>query len=91
MDNVHRTRLRVVVLAGIVAMLLLATLAQAQVPAQYSVESGTAAGGNYYLSTLTWQSCGKVSGGGYSLSAPAAAAGIGSGCCCTFLPVSVRP
>jgi hypothetical protein len=91
MDNVHRTRLRVMLLVMVVAMLSLAAIAQAQAPAPYSVEAGMAAGGSYRLATLTWQACGTISGDGYRLSTTAAAIGFESGCCCTFLPITIGP
>jgi hypothetical protein len=89
MDNLHRTRLRIMLLIVVVGLLLLGTMAQAQAPASYSIEAGRVSGGGYRLVTLTWQVCGTVSGGDYHLSAPAAPTTHESGCCCAFLPITL--
>ena len=59
-------------------------------PVWCSVKHGTASGGGYHLTSLTWQVSGTSSGGGYRLLSPAVPALRGSGCCCTYLPLSVR-
>ena len=83
--------MRILLLFAVVALLLLGTMVQAQVPASYSVEAGRVSGGGYRLVTLTWQACGTISGGGYHLSVPAAPATHESGCCCAFLPITRKP
>jgi hypothetical protein len=56
----------------------------------YAVQPGSSSGGHYGLASLGWQVCGRASGVGYRLLAPAAAAQRGSGCCCTYLPIVLR-
>jgi hypothetical protein len=59
-------------------------------PVWWNVKHGTAAGGGYHLTSLTWQVSGTASGGGYRLLGPAVPALRGSGCCCTYLPIGLR-
>jgi hypothetical protein len=56
----------------------------------YEVESGSSSGGDYHLTSLAWQVCGTARGGGYHLVGPEAPALRGSGCCCTYLPMTLR-
>jgi hypothetical protein len=56
----------------------------------YTVETGTASGGNYQLTSLTWQVSGTASGEGYRLLCPETPTLRGSGCCCTYLPLTLR-
>jgi hypothetical protein len=58
--------------------------------ARYIVEQGAASGGRYRLTSRTWQVCGTASGGAYRLLGPEAPALLGSGCCCTYLPLVLR-
>jgi hypothetical protein len=81
---------RILVLAAIVALLLVGTVALAQSGRPYVVEKGCAAGGSYSLTSLTWQVSGASNGGDYRLFGPAAPALRGSGCCCTYLPIALR-
>jgi hypothetical protein len=66
-------------------------LAQSSGPpsAQYVVAKGTASGGHYRLTSLSWQASGASSGGGYRLLGPASPSG-GNQCCCTYLPCILR-
>jgi hypothetical protein len=66
-----------------------ATLAQGSGPdpAQaMSVQPGTVTGGNYHLTSRTWQVRGTVAGEKYVLDAPSWPELRGNGCCCTYLP-----
>jgi hypothetical protein len=74
----------------VVVMLLLTTVALAQPDRQYAVASGTISGQGYYLTSTSWQVSGLASGGDYYLLQPAAPRLRGSGCCCTYLPITVR-
>jgi hypothetical protein len=56
----------------------------------YSVGQGSMVGKGYQLSNLAWRVSGTASGAGYILLGPATATLRGSGCCCTYLPISVR-
>jgi hypothetical protein len=56
----------------------------------YAVEQSTVSGGGYRLASLPWQVSGTASGGGYRLQSPTAPMLRGSGCCCTYLPLSLR-
>jgi hypothetical protein len=56
----------------------------------YFVELGSSSGGEYHLTSLAWQVSGTSSGGDYRLLGPAAPALRGSGCCCTYLPMTLR-
>ena len=58
--------------------------------AVYTVELVPIAGEGYHLSVSSWQVNGASSGGGYHLEGPAAPELGGSGCCCTFLPLTLR-
>ncbi|MBU0491014.1 MAG: hypothetical protein KKA73_29750 [Chloroflexi bacterium] len=79
------------VLIIIVALLLVggAPLAQTSGAGPYTVQSGTAGGGEYHLTSLAWRVGGTVGGGGYRLVASDRAAG-GNQCCCTYLPIVLR-
>jgi hypothetical protein len=90
MDNLKTKKLRRLLLALIVASLLLSTMAQAQPHSRHSVEASSVSGGRYRLTPLVWYACGSASGGDYRLLGPAAPTGRGSGCCCTFLPLTAR-
>ena len=86
---------RAAILAVIVALLLLGTVAPTQsgghdLPAWRAVEQGAASGGGYYLTSLAWQVSGAASGGGYRLLGPAEPASSENGCCCTYLPCVLR-
>lgn len=87
-------KIRTVVLAVTVAVLLVSTGASAysgeyDPPTWYTVEQGAASGGGYHLTGLTWRVSGAASGGGYRLLGPAAPALRGNGCCCLWLPCVV--
>jgi hypothetical protein len=85
-------RTRIPILIAIVALLLVSSMALAQSsrpPAGYAVEQGTASGGSYRLTSLSWQVNGVASGEGYRLLRPANPSG-GNQCCCTYLPCALR-
>lgn len=77
-----------VILVAVVVTLLLTGVTLAQPDRQYTVESGTSSGRGYRLTATSWQVSGMASGGNYLLQ-PAAPALRGSGCCCTFLPLTL--
>lgn len=87
-------------LAVIVIMMLLSTavIAQSSGPdssQQDIVESGAATGapqpgGARQLTSLVWAVTGTARGGNYQLLCLAAPALRGSGCCCTYLPMTQR-
>ena len=93
-----------VILSAIVAILLLGgiapdltknapAVAQSGEPgpaAGYIVDQGTVFGEHYCLTSLAWHVDGLASGGKYRLLSPAAPALRGSGCCCTYLPLTLR-
>jgi len=86
---------RITILAATVALLLLATVALAQSgghnpPTWYTVEQGAASGGRYYLTSLAWRASGIASGAGYRLLGPTSPTLTGNGCCCTYLPCTLR-
>jgi hypothetical protein len=56
----------------------------------YTVEQVPIAGEGYHLNVASWQVSGASSGGSYHLEGPAAPELRGSGCCCTFLPLTLR-
>jgi hypothetical protein len=79
-----------VILVVVVVTLLLTSVALAHPDRQYAVDSGTSSGPGYRLSVTNWQVSGAASGGNYLLLQPTAPALRGSGCCCTFLPLTLR-
>jgi hypothetical protein len=86
-----RLKVRIIVLVAVTALLLLGTGVLAQSGEHYIVKEGTATGGGYRLTSLSWQVSGAASGGGYRLLEPAVPASlVGSGCCCTYLPGVLR-
>lgn len=56
----------------------------------YAVEQSTVSGGGYRLASLSWHVSRTASGGGYRLQGSTAPLLQGSGCCCTYLPLSLR-
>jgi 4-amino-4-deoxy-L-arabinose transferase-like glycosyltransferase len=83
-----------IILAVIIFLTLLATVVIAQPDGpraqQYRVENRGASGGGYQLTGLVWQVTGTARGGNYQLLCPAASTQRGSGCCCTYLPITLR-
>jgi hypothetical protein len=70
-----------------------ATLVQAggPDPAQaMSVQPGTITGGNYHLTNRAWHVSGSATGGDYTVDAPYQPELRGNGCCCTYLPCTMR-
>jgi hypothetical protein len=55
----------------------------------HTVRAGTAAGGDYSLTGLSWQASGTASGGGYRLLSLTGSGPFGN-CCCTYLPLILR-
>ncbi len=84
-------RAQTVILLAIVALLLASSLAWAQFdgPPGYVV-TGTASGGHYRLTSVTWQAHGIASGGGYRLAGLVRPTGTGTPCCCSHLPITLR-
>ena len=78
-----------VILVVVVVTLLLTSVILAQPDRQYTVKSGTSSGPGIHLTGTSWQVSGMASGGNYLLLQPAAPALRGSGCCCTFLPLTL--
>lgn len=78
-----------VILIVVVVTLLLTGVTLAQPDRHYTVESGASSGRGYRLTGTSWQVSGMASGGNYLLQQPAAPALRGSGCCCTFLPLTL--
>jgi hypothetical protein len=77
------------------ALLLISTGVLAQPgghdpPVRYTVVQGTASGGDYHLTSLTWRVSGTASGVGYRLLGPVSTLLRGNGCCCTYLPCILR-
>ena len=58
--------------------------------AWHTTDQEASSGGRYRLTSLTWQVTGMASGGGYRLLVPEAPSLRGSGCCCTYLPMTLR-
>ena len=80
---------RTMMLVVVVVALLLTGVASAQPDRPYRIESEISSGAGYHLTSATWQVSGTSSGGNYQLLQPAAPTLRGSGCCCTFLPLTV--
>ena len=86
-------RMNLILVVAIFLLLGGVVLAQPGTPGaslQYTVQQGAASGGDYQLTSLTWQASGSASGGRYLLLHPAAANLRGSGCCCLYLPLILR-
>ena len=94
-------KVRSVILAVIVSLLLTAGALPATAPAvaqsggQYSIQGGVASGGNYRLIGSGGAAGCLASGGGYRLVRSSAVArealpSAGSGCCCLYLPCLLR-
>lgn len=83
-------KVRIILWSTVIVLLLLALNASAQHGGQYLVEAGTASGGSYQLTTLSWQVSGTTSGGSYRLLCPAGPSLRGSGCCCIYSPMTMR-
>ena len=85
----------VVLLGFVIAPLPLnaATPAQQGMPGWPSLcnyEPGIASGGAYQLASVAWDVSGMSSGGDYRLQGSVAPRLRGSGCCCTYLPLTLR-
>ena len=95
MSAIQKWRVWVLLLGSVVALLLLSTAALGQqsrpgsIPL-YSFEPENASGGAYQLVSVAWEVSGLSSGGDYRLQGPAAPGLRGSGCCCTYLPLTLR-
>jgi hypothetical protein len=98
-----RTHTFSIAVAALVCVLLLAGVVLAQsggpaLPLRYAVEQGPAlsavegiaSGGHYRLVSTSWQASGAASGGGYRLLGPASPASSENGCCCLWLPCTLR-
>ncbi|HBY98288.1 MAG: hypothetical protein M5U01_08250 [Ardenticatenaceae bacterium] len=88
-------KMRIVILAAIVALLPLVsvTLAQSVGPAPSSgqaVDLGSASAGRYQLARPAWLVSGTADGEGYHLRSAAEPALRGSGCCCTYVPCLLK-
>jgi hypothetical protein len=78
-----------VILVVVVFTLLLTCVTLAHADKQYRVQNGTSSGQGYRLIGTSWQVSGMASGGDYLLLQPAATELRGSGCCCTYLPMTL--
>jgi hypothetical protein len=83
-------RTRITLLLVLLALVLLSAGAGALSPPRYQVEAATIAGGSYQLTSFATQADNVAAGGAYRLLGPSAPAGQGSGCCCTYLPCTLR-
>jgi hypothetical protein len=81
---------RMILAIVVILLLLLGTGVLAQPDGQYRFETATASGGGYQVASFSWQVTGSASGGDYHLFGPAAPNLRGSGCCCTYLPFTLR-
>jgi hypothetical protein len=81
---------RIALLAIMVTLLLMSTMASAQPGGGYTVDEGGIAGGSYRLTSINQPAGEPMRGGGYQLLSLAAPASTGSGCCCTYLPCILR-
>ena len=84
-----------VILTVIATLLLLGTVALAHSgeqapPSWYVVAQEVTSGGHYHLVGLTWQVSGISSGGNYRLLGPESPTLRGRGCCCSFLPCTLK-
>lgn len=80
---------RITMLSVLIALLFLGTISQAGPERPYAVKPGMVSGGDYRLTSQTWQLSGVASGGGYRLLGPASPS-RGNQCCCTHLPCVLR-
>jgi hypothetical protein len=84
-----KTRIAILLVFLIGALLVTGiVLAQGGVGARPDITA--LSGGHYRLVSVGVQADVVASGGGYTLLQPAASAGQGSGCCCTYLPCVLR-
>jgi hypothetical protein len=81
---------RTILLLVLLAFVLLSTGAGALSSPRYQVEAGTLAGGGYQLTSFGPQADNVSAGGAYRLLGPSAPELTGSGCCCTYLPCTLR-
>ena len=70
----------------LIILILLAVLLASSAP----LARTASAGGGYHLTALTWQVTGSSGAGGYHLQSPYGPTLTGNGCCCTYLPCTVR-
>lgn len=70
----------------LIILILLAVLLASSAPQA----SPASAGGGYRLTALTWQVIGTSGAVGYHLQSLYGPALTGSGCCCAYLPCTVR-
>jgi hypothetical protein len=89
MRSTQTTRRQFVLLAAVAALLLLSTVASAQLGG-YTVKGETLTGGGYRLTGASPPADGTMIGGGYQLLGVAKSPAAGSGCCCTYLPCILR-
>lgn len=83
-------RVRRWTLVALVILLLVGTTIQVGARGRYAVKEGVASADGYRLTTLTWQVSGAVGGGGYRLLPAASPELRGSGCCCLYMPCTIR-
>jgi hypothetical protein len=81
---------RITLLLISLASVLLSTGAGALSAPRYQVETATISGGCYRLTSSGPQAENVSAGGSYRLLGPSAPTGQGSGCCCTYLPCTLR-
>ena len=83
-------RVRITLLLVLLAFVLLSMGVAAMSAPHYQVEAGTIAGGDYRLTVSGPQADNVSAGGAYRLLGPSAPTLRGSGCCCTYLPCTLR-
>ena len=89
-----KTRISILLLLIAVSFLIAGTaLAQTHSPQSssiYLLQSGSPSGGRYHLTSSVWQASGMSTGGHYQLVNPIGPMLTGNGCCCTYLPCTLR-
>lgn len=81
---------QITLLLILVVLVCMSTGAGALSTPRYQVEAGTIAGGGYQLTSAGPGADNVSAGGAYRLLGPSAPALRGSGCCCTYLPCTMR-
>jgi hypothetical protein len=81
---------RISLLLLLLVLMLVSTSAGALSAPRYQVEAGTISGGGYRLVGSGMQADNVAAGGAYRLLGPSVPELRGSGCCCTYLPCTLR-
>ena len=80
----------IALLLFLTALLLLSTGTSAMSGPRYQVEPTTLSGGSYQIGSFGVQAGNLATGGEYRLLGPSAPELRGSGCCCTYVPCTLR-